>query len=63
MAETVVINIEANTSGLQTTIDALSKIGVIEKKIVDEFKATNEKNLKSTKYNDNENYLIIIILN
>ena len=47
MAETVVINIEANTSGLQTTIDALSKIGVIEKKIVDEFKATNEKNLKS----------------
>lgn len=47
MGETVVINIEANTSGLQPTIDALTKIGVIEKKVAEEFKAANDRSVKS----------------
>lgn len=47
MAETVVINIEANTQGLQTTIDLLTKLGVVEQKVADEFKKTNEQNVQS----------------
>jgi DNA repair exonuclease SbcCD ATPase subunit len=47
VAETVVINIEANTQGLQTTIDLLTKLGVVEQKVADEFKKTNEQNVQS----------------
>ena len=47
MAETVVINIEANTQGLQTTIDLLTKLGVVEQKVADEFRKTNEQNVQS----------------
>ena len=47
MAETVVINIEANTQGLQSTIDLLVKLGQVEQKVADEFKKTNEANVKS----------------
>lgn len=47
MAETVVINIEANTQGLQSTIDLLVKLGQVEKKVADDFRKTNEANVKS----------------
>jgi hypothetical protein len=47
VAETVVINIEANTQGLQTTIDLLTKLGVVEQKVADEFRKTNEQNVQS----------------
>jgi hypothetical protein len=47
MAETVVINIEANTQGLQSTIDLLVKLGQVEQKVADDFRKTNEKNVKS----------------
>lgn len=47
MAETVVINIEANTQGLQSTIDLLTKLGVVEQKVADEFRKTNEQNVTS----------------
>lgn len=47
MAETVVINIEANTSGLQSTIDLLQKLGAIEKQTAEEFKKVNEANMAS----------------
>jgi hypothetical protein len=47
VAETVVINIEANTQGLQSTIDLLTKLGVVEQKVADEFRKTNEQNVTS----------------
>lgn len=45
MAETVVINIEANTQGLQSTIDLLVKLGKVEQSVADEFKKNNEANI------------------
>ncbi len=51
MAETVVINIEANTQGLQSTIDLLTKLGVVEQKVADEFRKTNEQNVTSLNKN------------
>ena len=47
MAETVVINIEANTTGLQSTIDLLVKLGTVEKSVAEEFKRVNEANVAS----------------
>ena len=47
MAETVVINIEANTTGLQSTIDLLVKLGSVEKSVAEEFKRVNEANVAS----------------
>ena len=47
MAESVVINIEANTTGLQSTIDLLVKLGQVEQKVADDFRKTNEANVKS----------------
>jgi hypothetical protein len=47
VAETVVINIEANTSGLQSTIDLLVKLGQVEKATAEEFKKVNEANMAS----------------
>ena len=47
MAETVVINIEANTQGLQSTIDLLTKLGAVEKSTAEEFKRINEANTAS----------------
>jgi len=47
VAETVVINIEANTSGLQSTIDLLVKLGQVEKATAEEFKKVNEANMTS----------------
>lgn len=47
MAETVVINIEANTQGLQSTIDLLTKLGAVEKKTAEEFQRINEQNTAS----------------
>lgn len=54
MAETVVINIEANTQGLQSTIDLLVKLGQVEKKVADDFKKTNEANVKSLQQGVNQ---------
>jgi len=51
VAETVVINIEANTQGLQSTIDLLTKLGVVEQKVADEFRKTNEQNVTSLNKN------------
>jgi len=43
VAENIVINFEANTQGLQSTIDLLEKLGQVDKKTADEFrKATAE---------------------
>lgn len=42
MAENVVINFEANTAGLETTINLLEKLGQIDKKTADEFRAANK---------------------
>jgi len=47
VAETVVINIEANTTGLQSTIDLLVKLGTVEKSVAEEFKRVNEANVAS----------------
>lgn len=47
MAETVVINIEANTTGLQSTIDLLVKLGQVEQKVAEDFRKTNEQNVKN----------------
>jgi hypothetical protein len=47
VAETVVINIEANTQGLQSTIDLLVKLGKVEQSVADDFKKTNEQNIAS----------------
>ena len=49
MAETVVINIEANTQGLQSTIDLLTKLGQVEKSTAEEFKRVNDQNTASIK--------------
>lgn len=49
MAETVVINIEANTQGLQSTIDLLTKLGQVEKSTAEEFKKVNDQNTASIK--------------
>jgi hypothetical protein len=42
VAETVVINIEANTKGLQSTIDYLTKIGALEKGLADQYSKTTD---------------------
>lgn len=42
MDENVVINFEANTAGLETTINLLEKLGLIDKKTADEFRAANK---------------------
>lgn len=47
MAENVVINIEANTSGLTETINLLTKLGVVEKSVAEEFQKTNAANVAS----------------
>ena len=51
MAETVVINIEANTQGLQSTIDLLVKLGKVEKSVADDFKKSNEQNVNALNSN------------
>lgn len=47
MAENVVINIEANTAGLTETINLLTKLGVVEKSVAEEFQKTNAANVAS----------------
>ena len=44
MAENVVINIEANTQGLDTTIQLLTKLGVLEQKVADDWAKSNAEN-------------------
>lgn len=51
MAETVVINIEANTQGLQSTIDLLVKLGKVEQSVADDFKKSNEQNVNALNSN------------
>lgn len=45
MAENVVINIEANTSGLQSTIDLMVKLGLVTEDAAKKFKATNDQTM------------------
>ena len=45
MAENVVINIEANTQGLESTIQLLTKLGVVEQKVADDFAKANTANV------------------
>lgn len=54
MAEKVVINIEANTQGLDTTIQLLTKLGVIEQKVADDFAKTNAANIAQMNKGINE---------
>jgi hypothetical protein len=45
MPENVVINIEANTSGLQQTIDLMVKMGVVTEDTARKFKAVNDQTM------------------
>lgn len=45
MAENVVINIEANTSGLQQTIDLMVKLGLVTEDAAKKFKSTNDQTM------------------
>lgn len=54
MAENVVINIEANTQGLDTTIQLLTKLGVLEQKVAEDWAKSNAENSAKIKQSTSE---------